>query len=357
MTWFIFGDTPSYGRVSKLKWTTEGKELLKRMNLSELLSLDYVTSKLTESSFSAKGIEIPKRDLEALKKKVSFLIYYYVFGGYHESTYVSKTTYKKLEVGKHFFTNEYEIIRAIFFAAAEVNNGEPLNFEELQRTSGVGDLKHHLYEGFGFGDDFDKLQSYLEDIFKNRPPDSNSQIFRDANALLDGYHDKYLAKYRAFQKTRKSKTKFQGIVHKEIDRVLGLPLAPETQVRAVVKEKYVDTINLDGVKEKIHVHGGFKFDGYHELTSALKKYLGIDDKWIGIAFEALGTYWHSLPAQKEADRKKRLICNEKNIILIEIWEDYSSNTWGSELIDQFKQKTGVEIPRNKLGDLAKFLGI
>ncbi|MFW9970844.1 MAG: hypothetical protein ACFFDF_11660 [Candidatus Odinarchaeota archaeon] len=35
----------------------------------------------------------------------------------------------------------------------------------------------------------------------------------------------------------------------------------------------------------------------------------MDDKWIGIACEAMGSYWHGeqSPNQQEADRKKRLI--------------------------------------------------
>lgn len=123
----------------------------------------------------------------------------------------------------------------------------------------------------------------------------------------------------------------------------------------MVKEKDVSTINNDGVKEKIYVHGAFKFDSYIDLTRALKKHLDLDDKWIGLAIEANGTYWHTLPAKKEADRKKRLICKEKNIILVEIWEDYSINTWGNEFIDQIKVQTGVKIPWNKLSELSKYL--
>jgi hypothetical protein len=220
----------------------------------------------------------------------------------------------------------------------------------------VGDLKHHLFEGFGFGDDLGKLLSYLKDISDNRPPDSNSQIFRDAKDVLDGYHDAYRVKYREFQKTREHATKFQGRVHKEIEEFLGLQFASEVQVRAVVKEKYVSTINDDGVKEKIYVHGAFRFDGYLDLSRALKDYLGLDDKWMGIAFEANGEYWHSLPAKKEADRKKRLICREKNIILLEIPEKMDSSAWGAEALRQFKETTGVEIPRSKLSELSKSLG-
>ncbi len=357
LSWFIFGDTPTHGRVTKLKWTTDNKEIFKRIYLSELLAIDYRVNKLTTKTFSDKNIKISNKHLEILKKSVSFLIHYYIFGGYHESTYISETTNKGLEVGKDFFIVEYEVIRAIFFAAAEVNNGEPLNFEELQRASGVGELKHHLFEGFGFGDDLGKLLSYFNELSENKPPDSNSQIFRDTKDVLDGYHDAYAAKYREFQGSRDYASKFQEIVHLFAEDFLGLKLASEEQVKALVKDDYITTINDQGVRERVHVHHGFKFDSYIDLNRALKQYLSLDDKWAGLAIEANGVYWHSLPAKKEADRKKRLICKEKNIILIEIWDTSSSNTWENEIIDQIKDKTGVEIPLSLLGSLAKYLNI
>ncbi|GAG87053.1 unnamed protein product, partial [marine sediment metagenome] len=259
LSWFLFGDSPSYGRVNKLKWTTEGKELEKRLHLRELFTLEYSFYKLTEKMFSDKGVKISGKDLEALKWKVSFIVYYYVFGGYHKSTYISKTTTKGIEVGKNFFTIEYEVIKAIFFSAAEVNNGIPLNFEELQRVSGVGDLKHHLHEGFGFGDDLDKLLNYVKELSEKRSPYSNSQVFRDAKELLNKYHDANRAKHRNLQKLRGHPTKFQESVYLYAQNFLGLKLGSEEQVKAVIKKDFITTINSDGVREKIHVHHRFKF--------------------------------------------------------------------------------------------------
>jgi len=128
------------------------------------------------------------------------------------------------------------------------------------------------------------------------------------------------------------------------------------QVRAVVKEKDVYTLDSNGVKEKIYLHGAFRFDGYLDLSRALKKYLGLDDKWMGLAIEANGTYWHSLPAKIEADRKKRLVCREKNIILLEIPEAMRSSQWGAEALRQFELLTGVELTPNKLEKLSTYLG-
>ena len=41
-----------------------------------------------------------------------------------------------------------------------------------------------------------------------------------------------------------------------------------------------------------------------------------------IAIEYNGDYWHgeNFPDHQERDRKKRILCEEKNIILLTIWE-------------------------------------
>ena len=209
-----------------------------------------------------------------------------------------------------------------------------------------------------FMDLTEKLLNNMRIRFNDNEDEQLNQIFRDAKDVLYGYHDAYRARDREFQDSREYPSKFQEIVHLFAQDFLGIKLASEEQVRAVVKDEYITTLNDEGVREKIHVHHAFKFDCYIDLNRALKDYLGLDDKWMGIAFEALGTYWHSdaNPSQQEADRKKRLICKEKNIILIEIWEHWSSITWGNEILEQIKEKTGVEIPRSLLGSLAKYLG-
>lgn len=357
LSWFVYRDTPSHNVQTKLKRTTSNKESFKRILLSELLAIDYKISKLTKKMFNDKGVIISNENLEILKKRVSFLIYFYVFGGYQESMYVSKTTSAGLKVGENFFTLEYEIIRALFFAAAEVNDGEPITLKTIKNTADLGvSLDRHLAEGYGFGDDMIKLLIYFNKLSENRPLDSDSIIFRDGKEILEGYHDAYRARNRVFQKSREHRTEFQGKVHVFIENFLGLKFEKEEQVRGVIKEDYVTVINGEGIKENIRVHHAFKFDGYLELTRSLREYLGLDDKWTGVAIEALGTYWHSLPAQKEADRKKRLICREKNIILLEILEALDSSKWGVEILRQFKELTGVEIPQSKLGKLGKYLG-
>jgi hypothetical protein len=351
LSWFVYNDTPSYGRVTKIKWTMDSKEVNKRMHIADLLAIDYRINTLTKESFSDKGIEISNKELEILKKSVSYLVYHYIFGGYHDSTYVSETTSKGLPVGKYFFIIEYEVIRAIYFAATDANGGIPVNFKDISSVAGVSDLKHHLYEGFGFGDDFDRLLSY----FKQLSLDSSSKIYKDARKVLVGYLDVKRARSHELQGSLEYKSTFQGKVHHSMEEFFGVKFTSEEQVRSVVKDAYIDTINDDGVKEKIYVHGAFAFDLYLELNKDLNNFLGLDAKWKGLAIEAMGTYWHSLPAQKEADRKKRLICKERNLILLEIPEAMDRNKWCAEGLKQFKDKTGVAIPSNKLNNLYRYL--
>ena len=328
------------------------------MRLSDLLSINYRVIKLTVEAFSDKGIEITDDDLETLRKNVSYLVYYYVFGGYDYSPQVSATKKRGAQVGKVFFTIEYEVIRAIFYVAAEANKGEPLGIRALSKGMGIPDISVHLRTGMGFGEHLDKMQNYFKELSKQRGPDSNFQIFRDAKEVLEGYYNASKERSKIFQESQEFASIFQGIVHHSMENFFGVKLISEEQVRAIVKVKYITTINSKGVKEKIHVSTSFKFDIYLELNKDLNKYLGLDDKWMGLAIEAMGTYYHSkaFPVQQEADRKKRLICKQKNIILAEIWEDLEPSAWQNEVIKEIKDKTGVSIPPKKLRALGKYLG-
>lgn len=355
MSWFIYGDTPEYGLVSKLKWTTEGKELYKRLHLAELLTIDYRISKLTIDDFADRGIAITKTDLEKLQLSTAYLIYFYIFGGHHDVTYVSSTTSKNIEVGPEFFKLEYEVIRAVFFARVEANDGIPVNFETIVSEAGIVDLKNYLYQGFGFGDNLETLRNYIEGLSQFS---LSNPVFRSALETLEGYSDDYRIRRRVLRDSREYPSAFQGNVHKFTEDFLGVKFLSEERVRSVVKDKYITTINDDGIEEKIYIHGSFSYDCYLELSNALKDYLGLDRKWTGIAIEAMGTYWHgnNFPSQQEADRKKQLISREKNVILIEIKEEWDENLWGAKILEQIEKMTGVKIPQQKLSELSKYLG-
>ncbi len=72
----------------------------------------------------------------------------------------------------------------------------------------------------------------------------------------------------------------------------------------------------------------------------------------------MGTYWHGPqnPNQQEADRKKRLICRDNDIILIEIPESMLSNQWENEVLSQFNAKAGIQLTQQQLSQFRNFLG-
>ena len=349
---FLFGPTPD-GQRSTITEELSKASAFNRFDPASLLAIDYRINKLTVESFNAKGIKISKDGLKTLQKSVSYLIYYYIFGGYQDLSYVSKTTRGGWEVGREFWTLEYEVIRAVFFAAAEANNGNPLSIKTISKDAGFGlELGSYLTTGITFIDSINKLISYCDKLAENRPRDSDPQIFRSTSTLLDSYYNAYKERHRGFVKSKKFPSLFQGLVHGHIESLLGIKFTSEVSLKSVVKEKFI----IDqGTKEKIYV-GRLILDGYHELSKSLKKYLGLDDKWIGIAFEAQSGYWHDKPVQIERDRRKRLVCEAKNILLLEVWYQWDKSTWGANILGQIEAKTGVKIPLSKIGGLAKFLG-
>lgn len=86
---------------------------------------------------------------------------------------------------------------------------------------------------------------------------------------------------------------------------LDVEFISEEAVAHIVNDKEVTMISDEGIEEIFKIHRAMAFDGYLSLTDELKKYLGLEEKWIGIAWEFQGEYWHSLPEQMEHDRKKR----------------------------------------------------
>ena len=271
---------------------------------------------------------------------------------------MSATTCYGTEVGREFFFPEYEVIRAVFFASAEANNGVPLNFEAICLAAKVTDLKDHLYQGYGFGDDCLALSNYVKDLLKYRSPNSDEQIFRVAIRILEGYGDKWEVRRIELLDSRGEKSFFQRDVRLFINDLFGIEFFSEKQVKSAVGVNEITTKNDEGNLETIKVHHRFSFDMYLELNRALKEYLGLDDKWIGIAVEAMSHYYHSsaFPDQLEADRKKRLICKEMNVVLIEIWDIIKRKNWASEVFRQIEEKAGTRFNKEQLYKLRNYLG-
>jgi hypothetical protein len=356
LSWFLFEDPPA-AKVSTLKTATQSFHLFERMELTTLLSIDYRMSKMTVSDFKKKGIDITNDELSKLQENIAYIIHYYIFGGYHESTYVSKTTSKGLAVGAYYFTPEYFAIRSVFFLAAESNTGEPLNFEAIEVGSGVLDLKSYLYDGVGFSDSFDSLFNYVKGLLRSMPSDANMEIIRTAKEALDSYKEKQEKRRKEFLDSQGFASSFQEKVYNSMNDLFGVEFFSEKQLRSVVGVNEITTINDEGNLETIKVHHSFSLDCYLELDRALKGYLGLDTKWKGIAIEAQGIYWHSSAINIDRDRRKRLICKEKNIILLEIWDNWDENTWIDKIFEQLKEQTGIEIARLQLSRLRQFLGL
>lgn len=59
---------------------------------------------------------------------------------------------------------------------------------------------------------------------------------------------------------------------------------------------------------------------------------------------------------KEADRKKRLISKEKNIILIKIWENVKKTNWLNEVIRQIEEQTGTRLTQEQFPKFRNYLG-
>ena len=70
----------------------------------------------------------------------------------------------------------------------------------------------------------------------------------------------------------------------------------------------------------------------------------------------MGTYWHSLQRQKDADRRKRHICKHKNVILLEIWENIDSDNWLNEVIRQLEDQTDIRFTKEQFSKFRNFLG-
>ena len=56
-----------------------------------------------------------------------------------------------------------------------------------------------------------------------------------------------------------------------------------------------------------------------EILNGLELDIYYPDLNIGIEYQ--GNYWHSLPEHIERDKRKKLLCKEKGIKLIEVWDD------------------------------------
>ncbi len=356
LSWFLYNDTPAYREMSKVDNDLRDATVVKRIYLSNLLMFDYRISKLTIEDFKEKDIDLTKSDLNDLKQSISCIIYYFVFNKFYKSAYVSKTTNKGQVVGRHYWTPEYFVVRAIFFAVTEANKGKPLTFKEIESYIGI-DLKHHLYEGFGFTESYQKLNRYLKDLTNNRPRNSDMYIFRNVKKVLEEYIEIYYTRRRA----RKDAL---GDYDSEFEKQVYLFLQREITPLFIYDKAVIDTIgkreiilkDIKGNEVVKKIHSLLHYDFYLELTRDIRKFLGLDVKWQAIAVETQGEYWHNMHDHIERDKFKQAISTQENIILIKIWYNMKNDTWLQQFIDQLETKTGIEISQDKISELKNYLG-
>jgi len=357
LLWFLFRNIPSYGRSSSLTEKLFVGELDKRTSLTMLLSMDYYITKLKVEDFTDRGIDITNEDLLKLKQAASLTIQYFIFGGYHEESYVSATTSKNVDVGQDYFIPEYKVIRAIFFAVAEFNGGEPINLEQIVKDFGISDLKSHLFEGFGFGDSFQTILFAVRALQRSSVG-ADPLIFQDAIDVLTNYREVYSQREAELRASMGGyRSNFEVKLHKYINDYFGIKFAYELKIRDILGVQSVVVENDDGNFETIKLRHK-TLDFYLKLTKPLREYLGLEEKWIGIAVSGQSSYWHTEehPETVERDRQKRLVCKKENIIRIEVWYDWEKDEWSNKILDQFKALTGIRLDLDHLSKLGRYLG-
>ena len=111
---------------------------------------------------------------------------------------------------------------------------------------------------------------------------------------------------------------------------------------AVTKYKVIKRINYI-----IH------YDFYLKLDDKIRKCLGLENKWKGIAIEANGSYWHSQEHSEHLERDifKRAISKAENIIVVEIWENIDSSLWLEEIVKQINEQTNSNLIEKDLLNL------
>jgi len=351
LSWFLFGDSPGYGEHSIVNAKLLKSEVHKRFELRELLGIDYRISKLTTRDFEKKGIEINQSDLDSLQQKVTYLIYDYILYKEHDKPYTSDTTDYGIEVGREYWSPEYFVIRAVFFATAESNNGEIKDFKTIGVDSSVKKIQRYLRMGYGFGKTYLDLLRYVEDLYDHRPTDSDIEVFKDAIKTLEKYDEIYFLRSKARSvELGGYDSDFERIVHHYLmSEINPLFVHNKSVVEAIGKREIVlkDEDGNDIIKR---IHYIYHYDFYLELTSELRKYFGLDDRWKAIAVEAQGSYWHGQdhPINIERDKFKRAISEQENIIEIEIWDNIQKNLWISEFIRQINEQAGTDIIEDEL---------
>ena len=359
LSWFLFGDSPGYAEQSLVNFKLITSEVYKRFELRDLLGIDYRVSKLTLRDFEKKGIEINQSDLNFLQQKVTYLIYEYILYKEHDKPYASDTTEYGIEVGRVYWTPDYFVIRAVFFATTESNNGEIKDFKTIGDDSGIEKIQRNLRQGYGFGKTYLDLLRYVENLYDHRTTDSDIEVFKDAIKVLEEYDEIYFLRSKARgTELGEYDSDFERTVHHYlISEISPLFVHDVPIVEAIGKREIVlkDENGIDVIKR---IHYAFHYDCYLKMTSELRECFGLDKRWRAIAVEAQGSYWHGqdYPIHIERDKFKRAISEQEDIIEIEIWDNIDQNLWISEFIRQINEQAGTQLTANDFTIIRNYLG-
>lgn len=346
LSWFLFDDSPGYGEHSIVNAKLLKSEIYKRFELRELLGIDFRTSKLTTRDFEKKGIEINQDDLDSLQQKVTYLIYDYVLYKEHDKPYTSDTTDYGINVGREYWSPEYFVIRAIFFASAESNNGEIKDFKTIGVDSSVKKIQRYLRMGYGFGKTYLDLLKYVESLYDHRTTDSDIDVFKDAIKTLKDYDEIYFLRSKARgTELGEYDSDFERIVHHYLMSEISPLFVHNVSVVEAIGKREIVLKDEDGNDIIKRIHYAYHYDFYLELTSKLREHFGLNDRWKAIAVEAQGSYWHGQdhPINIKHDKFKRAISEQENIMEIEIWDNIEQNLWTNEFIRQINEQAGTDI--------------
>jgi len=338
LSWFLFKDDPDYNEQSIVNFKLTASELRKRLELRELLAIDYRISKLTVDHFRFKKVHISDSELKFLKLRVSYLIYYYVFFMEHEKPYVSDCTSSGIKIGEEYWTPEYFVIRSVFFSVAEANQGVIKDFKTIGRESGVKKIQRYLREGYGFGDSYLNLLEYVQDLYNNSS-NTNTEIFDDSLMFLEQYDEIYYKRIKNRNSSLESyDSHFERNVHIFLENEINpLFIHKVALIEAIGKRKisYEDEFGNAIVKK---IHPIYHYDFYLELDDNLRQLYNLNNKWKGIAVEAQGSYWHGddFSDNIKSDDVKKQISRLERIILIEIWDNVDKDLWFTEFYNQLK---------------------
>jgi hypothetical protein len=337
LSWFLFNDDPGYSEQSLVNFKLTASELCKRLELRELLAIDYRVSKLTVDHFSFKNISISNSELKNLKLRVSYLIYYYVFFMEHERPYVADSTFSGIKTGKEYWTPEYFVIRSVFFSVAEANQGVIKDFKTIGRESGVNKIQRYLREGYGFGDKYVNLLEYVNELCNNSN-NTNTEIFNDSLAFLEQYEEIYFKRIKNRNNLESYDSHFERKVHFFLKNEINPLFVHKVALIEAVGKREIYYENEFGRAIVKKIHPIYHYDFYLELDDNLRQLYNLNNKWKSIAVEAQGSYWHSdnFSDNIKSDEFKKLISRLEDIILIEIWDNVEEELWLSEYNNQLK---------------------